>query len=723
MPDSIKYGFVLLLAHLVLSYSGGATHIVGGDLSYRCVGNDRYDITLQIYRDCKNGEAWFDDPAFLTVRHQNGVFLRLEMPLVDTAYIPSDIYDPCFEVPSGVCVEQGTYRLSNIHLPSSNGGYTLAYQRCCRNNTVKNINNPGDVGTTISGVIPPPGQAICNSSPVFRNLPPLAICLASEFEFDHSAFDPDGDSLSYEFCSPFVGGGRNNSFGGPLSPRPDTATAPPYTPVSWAPGYSAANPLDANPAFQIDPATGLISGSPRQMGQYVFAICVTEWRNGVAINVTRREYQINIRPCQSNTAANFQVPDPCSGLTATLSNTSTTSRTFLWDFGVAGLNSDTSLARNPSYTFPDTGTYKVRLIVNRQFRCADTIEKTIQLWPPLNVSIKEPGGACITDPVFDFYSDGTVQPYTKYEWTFESSEQVGSRLKDPRRITFNDTGYHKVSLTASHGACSSSWEEEVMVAPLPNLKYAIRANDGCAPLRLQLEDYSTAWTPIYRLWYVDNEIFTDSIIQLSYTQPGEYDVALSVFTKTGCIDTIPPQTKTIQVSPSPVAGFSLSQTEMSIFDPEVHMRNLSKGAKECFAWFGAEYETSNCNDVYQFEEPGIYRISQLVTNEFGCTDTSSKLIRIQNEYAFFAPNSFTPNNDGSNELFKPIVIGARTYELEVLDRWGKVIFLTNDPAEGWDGTNRVTGDPVQNGTYLYKARVKTFLDEYKDYTGNLYLIR
>ena len=699
-----------------------ATHIIGGEIIYRCLGGNDYAITMYVYRDCGPNNADFDINAVVTIRNDTGVFANLHPVLRDTVRIPGDIYDPCFEVPLGVCVVRGTYVIDRITLPPRSGGYSISYQRCCRNHSIRNILKPEDYGITLTTNIPDPSLASCNNSAYFVNRPPLAICLGSEFKFDHSAIDIDGDSLVYGFCDPLHGGGPNN-VQGPNGPRPDTASAPPYQTIVWNTGYSMNNPIDGNPPFIINPTTGEITGSPNRLGQYVFAVCVKEYRNGVHIGSSRREYQINIKSCESNTTAKFDIPPVCEGLTVSFKNTSITSRTFLWDFGVAAISSDTSLNEHPSFTFPDSGSYLVRLAVNRQYKCADTVELTITVFPKLKPDILPFGSRCVSNPVFDFSGVGQYENYSKFLWTFEGANPSSSSELAPKGITYTSEGRYPVKLTMTHGPCSASKEVEALVAPHPILKYAIRANDGCAPLALQLEDYSTAWTQVHRIWRIGEAVYTDSLVQQIIEKPGKYIVGLSIYTTSGCIDTIPPVYKIFDVNPSPTASFSLQETELSIFNPVVEMNNHSIGASECIAYFGNELETKNCNEKHEFSKPGTFRISQLVTNEFGCTDTASEIIHIKDEFAFFVPNSFTPNHDGKNEVFKPIVVGVKQYSLRIIDRWGSVVFETQDPEAAWEGNNLITGEPSPIGTYVYKIEVKNFLDETKVYTGNLHLIR
>ena len=94
-----------------------------------------------------------------------------------------------------------------MELPIINENYVIVWQRCCRNITITNIQNPGETGATYSIEIHPDAQRTCNSSPRFINFPPSVLCANAPFKFDHSAIDKEGDLLIYEFCEPSKGGG------------------------------------------------------------------------------------------------------------------------------------------------------------------------------------------------------------------------------------------------------------------------------------------------------------------------------------------------------------------------------------------------------------------------------------------------------------------------------------------------------------------------------------
>lgn len=288
----MKKILLIILIAFTASLHLNANHLIGGELSYRCEGGSTYKISLSLYRDCNcTNCAEFDNSAILTIFDGNNTFVRTEeLILLGTKNILPNISSLCIDETSEFCVESSIGYEYIVNLPPTGSGYKIVYQRCCRNNTITNIIDPGDTGSTYEVVIPPSSSAECNNSAVFNNFPPIAICAGYPFEFDHSATDADGDSLVYELCTPFSGAN-------PQDPQPVTASSPPYDPVVWEDGFSAGNPLVSNPQITLNTSTGQLSGLPVAIGQFVVAVCVKEFRNGILLNTSTRDFQFNVIDC------------------------------------------------------------------------------------------------------------------------------------------------------------------------------------------------------------------------------------------------------------------------------------------------------------------------------------------------------------------------------------------------------------------------------------------
>ncbi|MGB4959567.1 MAG: hypothetical protein WBO36_08830, partial [Saprospiraceae bacterium] len=203
----------------VFSLQVHATHIIGGDITYRSLGNNIYEISLALRRDCQLGQVDFDPMASIGIFGSDNQFLkekRLLFMAADT--VGNTIISDCGFVGSNVCVQRTTYR-DTVSLPFRAGGYILAYQRCCRNSSLSNVVLPLESGSTEWIHVTERAMLIGNSTPTFNNWPDVYICANKPLVFDHSATDIDGDSLVYKTCVPFDGA----SF---FDPQPQPPTRP-----------------------------------------------------------------------------------------------------------------------------------------------------------------------------------------------------------------------------------------------------------------------------------------------------------------------------------------------------------------------------------------------------------------------------------------------------------------------------------------------------------------
>ena len=337
-----------------------ATHIIGGEINYRCLGNNRYEITLQLFRDCDTGVPWFEDPALIQILGANGQFIdTIGMTLMNNDTLAFSA-SACSVIPPSACIHTTTYREVRT-LPFRVGGYQFLYQICCRNQDIINIINPTGTEAAYHAVLTEEALLACNNAPKFDGWPPFYICNGQPFSYDHSAIDADGDSIVYELCTPYDVFGNFNSL------------------VDWRAPYNLNNMLGGPQPFSIDPVTGLLTGTPFTNGTFVFGICISEYRNGVLMGQVRRDFQFIVTACITSIVANF-APDipPCnSSLSIDFDNLSNPSNgPFIWDFGDGSPTSDIA---NPIHSYPDTGQYTVLLIAGLGTPCEDSMEIDVQL--------------------------------------------------------------------------------------------------------------------------------------------------------------------------------------------------------------------------------------------------------------------------------------------------------------------------------------------------------
>ena len=372
----MRFVFLLILLLLFSKTTLQATHIVGGEITYRCLGNNSYEITLTVYRDCYNGLPNFDNPAPIGIYEKGGdsvLVKKLSLPYnaFSNDTLPIILNNPCLTAPPDVCVHKATYKTITT-LPFNPSGYILVYQRCCRNKLIRNLPDPLNTGISFVTEISAESQLQCNRGATFDHWPPVAICVHQPIDFDHSASDLDGDSLAYRLCTPFNGPDS-------LRPAPNPPYAPPYVELLWLdPPYNLSNILGGDP-LTIDPYSGFMTGVPNTIGNFVVGVCVDEFRNGALLSTTRRDFQYNVADCGEPNAAFFLPEILCDTLSVRFKNQSTNSNSFRWYFDWENDLSQTSTVITPTHTYPDTGYYTVALIATPGFACADTFFQEIHL--------------------------------------------------------------------------------------------------------------------------------------------------------------------------------------------------------------------------------------------------------------------------------------------------------------------------------------------------------
>ncbi len=288
--------FLLLSWYLPLQ----ASHIVGGNISVEQTGRNQFFIDVSIFRDCRPATATLVDPLEVRVfnRADTSDYYVLFLPQVDT--IKPKLGDKCFEPPN-LCVEE--YHLQGtVNLPDNPNGYIVVAHICCRNSIVQNILSPSNTGMTITTEIPDPALPLGNDSPQLGPFPQNGFfCVNNLRSLDLSATDIDGDSLYYELVNPYTSSGTQTD---PIPAIPP----PPYSPVNWASGFGRFNPIPASPPVSLDPQTGELRVRPTQLGLYVFAYKVSEYRNGEFIGSTRRDLQVEVLNCIINQLPAFTEP-------------------------------------------------------------------------------------------------------------------------------------------------------------------------------------------------------------------------------------------------------------------------------------------------------------------------------------------------------------------------------------------------------------------------------
>ncbi|MBL7909795.1 MAG: SBBP repeat-containing protein [Bacteroidia bacterium] len=284
-----------------------------------------------------------------------------------------------------------------------------------------------------------------------------------------------------------------------------------------------------------------------------------------------------------------------------------------------------------------------------------------------------------------------------------------------------------VTVTDNNG-CQTAANVAIIVNPKPNASLVNNKVYGCAPICASFSLSQSQGTGYSYNWSFTNNA-TGSITasplynpELCFNTPGTYNASLLITTPAGCTTSINYNTL-INVYTKPNADFSASPDKPSILEPTVSFTNLSTGATN-YAWYNINEAFSNQTNVtYAFQDPGKFLITLIASNG-QCSDTMSKVIIIEDEFLFYIPNTFTPNNDNLNDFFYPVMSGYKddNYNFSVFDRWGAQIFHTTDPrSKGWDGFYK--GEFCKDDAYVWKVNVTTNKGINKAFTGHVTLLK
>ncbi len=738
MSKKINQLFLTFFIAILFHFQASGKHIIGGIITYKCLGAGKYEFTMKVFRDCAGGGADFDEYPIVSFYKGNAAPYKFIKTFneVKNKNTPSEDQNkdftsqqitsiaapdyPCLELPPNLCVEEAVYVWTHTFTDwPSTESYHIVYQRCCRNNTITNIVSPDKAGATYSVEITPESQAVSNNSPTFSLFPPIVICNNQPLVYDHSATDDDGDVLKYSFCAPLLGGGNNfgNSTYTCNGVKPDPGCPPPFNKVQFvAPTYNALKPMAGNPIIKIDNSTGLITGTPEAKGQYVVGVCVEEFRNGKSLGKIFRDFQFNVASCIPDLVADIKedkilgeksyLVNSCGNKTVEFINQSTKAskiQNYLWSFNLQGKSVQVT-TKNAMITFPDYGQYKGVLYLNKGSACADSAEIYVNIFPEIKADFKFAYDTCVATPVYftDLSYSGAGQ-ISKWAWNFGDggSSDVPSTFHQ-----YLKPGKIPVMLTVQDpNGCVGTVTKDLNWFPVPPLLVIEpSAKTGCVPLAVTFKNLSVPIDATYDAqWTFGDGTFGTGISPTHvYETTGTFSCYLKLTSPIGC-KTERGFPEIVSVTPSPVANFYFTPDDPTSEFPEVTFIDQSLGAKKWSWSLGNTYTSSKQNPTYTFPDTGYQVIRLIVTHESGCRDTLTKTLDVKPIVRFFMPNAFSPNYDTKNDVFKGTgeLLGVRNFQFSIWNRWGERVFETNNPNEGWNGLKFNTGTMSPDGVYVY----------------------
>jgi gliding motility-associated-like protein len=571
---------IVFLLFSFLYFNVSASHLVGGDIKYRYLGGNQYEVTFTIYKDCTNTGTGFDgippNPSFwYGVICEDGTettqYSQISITGNDTSLVYNTNLNPCLDTTNlNICLSKAVYK-STFTVTDPTKAYYVSYQRCCRNSTIQNI-VPDQISPNI--VMPgstyiiriPPTSIYANNSAVFNAFPPKFICNSIPFTYNLSATDIDGDSLTYDLFTPYSG-----LTGIPAKPPGPTTTFPSFdtTPVTWQAPYSLANIMGGTPVA-ID-NNGVLTGQPSSVGQYVIGIRVTEWRNGVKLTTVNRDFQFNVKTC---VAASPYVPalpgsvDPktgigfyeinCDSFSIKFKNQSQQANVYSWHFGDpnSGAN-DSSALFEPRHTFTDTGTFTVKLFARMGSGCVTSFSTKVAVYPGFKIGyLSSP--VCID--TLEVFTDTSNHQYSILnKWTWDFGDATSSNLRHPKH-KYTTAGTFNVKLTVQNNkGCTKTVTKPVTIYPDPVTDFTL-PTPSCIYSTLSFVNTATIVAPHSIdtfFWEMDAWNTTIKNPNYIFNTFGMKPIKLTAKSDKGCYESI---TKNLFINPLPIIATSPDPT-------------------------------------------------------------------------------------------------------------------------------------------------------------------
>ena len=404
-----------------------------------------------------------------------------------------------------------------------------------------------------------------------------------------------------------------------------------------------------------------------------------------------------------------------------------------WDFGDS---SPLISTLNPNYTYANPGTFTATLIATNNNGCTNAATKNVVVHS-LPVAQFSASKVC-EGSIVQFTDLSTILPTDTIQsraWDFGDGSPVFNNQNTTHLYALNGS-YSVQLIVASNFGCMDSISKTSVVSPNPVVSFSASDTAGCEPLCIGFNDASfiAAGGNVKWEWNVgdgsvvnNSPVFDHCYSNNSAFVPALFDVTLTVTSDSGCVSSLS-KNNYITVNPTPVANFTVQPHTTTILDPVVSIKDASSGAV-LWNWnFGdgsAPFTTGINTDAipYTYADTGAYTITLIVSTQNNCIDSAYQTIIIEPDVVFYIPNAFTPNGDDINDSFSAKGLFINKYEMTIFDRWGNLVFFTDDIDKPWDGKANHGSEIAQADVYIYSINITDLKKEKYFYKGIVTLVR
>lgn len=346
-------------------------------------------------------------------------------------------------------------------------------------------------------------------------------------------------------------------------------------------------------------------------------------------------------------------------------------------------------------------------------------------------------------PVITFTGGSATPPYTfTYSLNGGANQTLTTTIGNTATlyvptVTNGVFTYSLVSVQESSGtACSQQQDGTavITVSPNPDVAFSVSDSTGCGPLCAVFTDLSAivSGSNAGKLWNfgdgfsssTGNHCFVnDPTAGGSVTAPLMRNVSLTVTSDSGCVTTLN-KTNYITIYPDPLAAFGVKPQTASIVNPVITVSDLSDGATAWIWDFGdSDTASGQFTPPHTYADTGHFQIMQVLSNSYSCKDTAYQSVVIESEYLLYIPSAFTPNDDGLNDVFECKGVFAEVFEIKIFDRWGNMVFASDDITKSWNGTINSGSEIALQDVYIYFVKVTDINNKKHVYKGTVSIVR
>lgn len=415
----------------------------------------------------------------------------------------------------------------------------------------------------------------------------------------------------------------------------------------------------------------------------------------------------------------------CSPLEVDFQNYSSANATrFLWEFG----DGEEATISSPSHTFDNSATVTFTAISNYTCEDSETINITVYQTPAADFELSSNYLQLPEKTV-------TIQNITSGDWTFNWNFGDGATLnnvRDPQPHTFPGTGEYQIILTAiGNNGCEDTVSHTVVIIEAAIVADYDTSFSGCAPVEATFTNKSE--NASWYLWdFGDGTTSTEINPTHTYEEPGTFIVELRAGNENSSRTS---RKHTVEVYPNPTADFTVAPAEVYLPNAQVSFYNQADEGFEYRWYFGDGQRDTAYETSYLYSQEGVYDVALYVTTDKGCSDSvlqeGAVTVKLKCEMLF--PNAFTPSESEisgvylpdvpeiNNDIFHPVYENVEDYNLQIFNRWGELIFESNDINEGWNGYYK--GTLSKQDSYVWQVEATCFGGRKILKSGSVTLIR